>query len=144
MLTMLNQTLKFTEQNLSYNFFVSGSSPKIIIKKIIVDSLMGQFQQMGPKMTKLGPMLQITFYKINGLYMEAPISLNAYISSFHIQPIIDLNREFPTRSNWRMVYINDFDSCKIEIKYTPQPDIKLEVTILCDVIDMQMSPRLAV
>jgi hypothetical protein len=140
---MLDQTLKFTEQNLSYNFFVNGNTPKIIIKRIVIDSLMGQFQQMGPKMTKLGSMLQITFYKINGLYMEAPISLNAYISPYHIQPIIDFNREFPTRNNWNMEDINDFDSCKIEIKYTPQPDIKLEVTILCDVINMQLS-RLAV
>jgi|GEM_PF-2728715 len=121
--------LKFDKDRLVYNFTVTGPKPQILIKKIIINTLSGHGPNIGVGLTRLNPMLQVTFLKISGIYMEAPISFNAYLSSYHMQPVLELDMLFPRENNWSEDEIKNFDSCTFEITYTPQVDLPLNISI---------------
>ena len=136
-------TLQFNENNLVYKFALKTGNESIVLQKAIFNSLGDNLTQWPNKVTRLEPMLYITFLKLNGKRSLPPICLNSLIGPNHLRPVVEfldfqkilLNDKKTLNDNWPGYY----DTCELEIKFTPQEDAKIDLTLF-----YETSPGVAV
>jgi hypothetical protein len=114
------------------HFTFTRPNSSIFITRIIINSLLGQGPGWAQKLNRLSPFLEISFSKGDRFLPDREISLDAYITSYHHEPVIDFNKEFPNKDNWSADDIHNFLSCRIKLSYKPQNDVKPDITIFCE------------
>lgn len=109
----LNNGIPIKEFLLKYSFSV------ISIQRIIIDSLFGKEpSEWFNELSKQNLFLEITSNRTDGLISKMPITLTAFVSPHHRNPIFDFNNEFiipegNIQNNSSSVFYKDV---KIELK----------------------------
>ena len=126
----LDNDTTFKEFSLQYSFSV------VSIQRIIVDSLFGREpNEWFNELSKQNLYLEITSNRTDGLISTMPITLAAFVSPYHRNPIFDFNNEFiipegNIQNNSSFVFYKDV---KIELKsYNGQLRDRISLSIFYD------------